>query len=516
MQAFQHKVKDSKRNTTPRNPNGSGIRTSDCGSSLDVYTVPALRQYKPWSISPSFVSSALTTTRPRGASLYYLSNRSYPRKRRSYYSYFLRKDSILCFLQSVTPASTRPLFDYTSAGSSGKPQSKPNAAQVDVSSFKNDGFRDFTLDLSCLSNPSSPVSSPPTPLTSENGINVLPAPSPSSPLLPQMEESPRSSPVPPETPSPKASSITRAASMMRMSLPAMKYIGRGTPIDPGRRSQWGGRKSEDVTEDGMLFSEPRAHSLDSHNYPRRHRRSISSEWQAISGPRALSPLHMDIDSSLENHTPSFLEPLPESSKIQIQVDSDPTEWESVMKTVLGSSGITSSSRPHSGDGETSSSRRSSQGPVPGLPQHPNGFDIVLGLNSALDLGLGLGKGMNFFDLGLIPDTGRDTPSVYSLAPESPDHSRPPSTKKLSRELDHPEDTPEHKPTPEQEQKESQQQEQHSSEDGGSGGTSAETRAPAVIPFEPKAMRDVHRMPWWQKAVLRFRKVQKFIKAPSRM
>ncbi|KAJ4467745.1 hypothetical protein C8J55DRAFT_227156 [Lentinula edodes] len=413
----------------------------------------------------------------------------------------------------VTEASTHPLFDYTSVGSSSKLQAKPDATEVDVSSFRNDGFSDFTLDLTCLSNPSSPVSSPPTPLASDNGHNILPAPSPSSPLLPQMQESPRTSTETPATP-PKANSITRATSMMRMSLPAMKYIGRGTPIDPGRRSQWGGRKSEDVTEDGMLFSEIHAHSLDSHNYP--HRRSISSDWQAVSEPRALSPLHMDINSALENHTPIFLEPLPESSKIQIQVDSDPTEWESVMKTVLGSSGTPSSSRPHTGDGGTSSSRRSSQGPIPGLPQHPNGFDIVLGLNSALDLGLGLGKGMNFFDLGLIPDTGRDTPSVYSIAPESPDHTRPPSAEKASQELDLTEnELPEHRPLQKEEQKESQRQE-HSSEDGGSGSTTAETRAPVAVPFEPKAMRDVHRMHWWQKTIFKLRKVQKLLKAPSRM
>ncbi|KAJ3795682.1 hypothetical protein GGU11DRAFT_687314 [Lentinula aff. detonsa] len=336
-----------------------------------------------------------------------------------------------------------------------------------------------------------------------------------------MGGSPRSSPVPPETPPPKASSITRATSLMRMSLPAMKYIGRGTPIDPGRRSQWGGRKSEEVTEDGMLFSETRAHSLDSHNYP--HRRSISSEWQAVSEPRALSPLHMDIDSSLERLTPNFLEPLPESAKIQIQVDSDPTEWESLMKTVLGSSDHTSSSKPRTIDGATTSSRRSSQGPVPGLPQHPNGFDIVLGLNSALDLGLGLGKGMNFFDLGLIPDSGRDSPSVYSLAPESPDRTLLPLEEKTSQAAQGagaPKTNPDSRPVQEQEQeqgrKEPRQQELHSSEDGGSGSSSAETRAPAAAPFEPKAMHDFQRMHWWQKAVFRFRKVQKLIKAPSRM
>jgi len=54
-------------------------------------------------------------------------------------------------------------------------------------------------------------------------------------------------------------------------------------------------------------------------------------------------------------------------------------------------------------GPSSSKRSSLPQAVPGVPQHPNGLDIVLGLDTALDLGLGrLGNGMNFFDLGLIP------------------------------------------------------------------------------------------------------------------
>lgn len=180
-----------------------------------------------------------------------------------------------------------------------------------------------------------------------------------------------------------------------------------------------------------------------------------------------------------------------------------------MQTVLGSSGSTSSPNPPL-DRETTSSRRNSQGPVPGLPQHPNGFDIVLGLNSALDLGLGLGKGMNFFDLGLIPDTGRDTPSVYSLAPESPEPTQPPFEDKANHELDSPENS-----APLQEHME-QQQEQHSSDDGVSGSTAAEVVKSPATPSKPKAMRDVRKGQWWQKAVSKLRKVQKFIKTPSQL
>ncbi|KAJ3711300.1 hypothetical protein F5878DRAFT_90325 [Lentinula raphanica] len=479
------------------------------------------------------------------------------------------------FDSDVTAASTRPLFDYsgTSSGASTSTRklpetapeslSNPSSTEFDVFSFKNDGFSDFTLDLSCLSNPSSPASSPGTiPLPSEDDNEFIdPFKTPSSPSagpflplpLTQQEGSPRGSPVPSETettPSHKPSPITRATSLMRMSLPAMKYIGRGTPVDPGRRSQWGGRRKNglneaDVTEDGMmLFSEElqtRSHSLDSHTYSHpNHRRSLSSEWQTVGspGPRALSPLpNMDIDSSLERHTsttyrtPNYLEPLPESSKIQIQVDSDPSEWDSIMKTVLGSSDTPSSSKSRTVDEEgrvstSPSSRRSSQGPVPGLPQHPNGFDIVLGLNSALDLGLGLGKGMNFFDLGLIPDGGRDTPSVYSSAPESPertptavienagegidDLTDKPETRALQKEEEEEEDH--------QERKVSQHQERRPSEDGGGSGsrsTTAETKAPFSAPFEPKAMRDAQRIHWWKKAVIKFKKMQKLIKAPSR-
>jgi hypothetical protein len=52
----------------------------------------------------------------------------------------------------------------------------------------------------------------------------------------------------------------------------------------------------------------------------------------------------------------------------------------------------------------------------------------LGINEALDLGLGTRGGMNWFALGLLPASasGRESPSVYSSAIQTPRVSRPPS------------------------------------------------------------------------------------------
>lgn len=61
-----------------------------------------------------------------------------------------------------------------------------------------------------------------------------------------------------------------------------------------------------------------------------------------------------------------------------------------------------------------------------VQQLDTGLEIDLGINQALDLGLGTHGGMNWFDLGLLPDSGRESPSVYSSALNTPHASRPPS------------------------------------------------------------------------------------------
>jgi hypothetical protein len=66
-----------------------------------------------------------------------------------------------------------------------------------------------------------------------------------------------------------------------------------------------------------------------------------------------------------------------------------------------------------------------------LAQLKNGLEIDLGLDAALDLGLGQRGGMNWFDLGLLPHSarasvrvrsaasGRESPSVYSSQAATP-------------------------------------------------------------------------------------------------
>lgn len=66
-----------------------------------------------------------------------------------------------------------------------------------------------------------------------------------------------------------------------------------------------------------------------------------------------------------------------------------------------------------------------------LAQLNNGLEIDLGLDAALDLGLGQRVGMNWFDLGLLPHSarasvrarsaasGRESPSVYSSQAATP-------------------------------------------------------------------------------------------------
>ncbi|KAF5336630.1 hypothetical protein D9758_015937 [Tetrapyrgos nigripes] len=362
----------------------------------------------------------------------------------------------------MTADPTRSFFDHSAISSHADSHKTEPESHVDVVTFKNDGFLSSDLDLTLsFSSPPSP-SGLYTPVpSSENALNLnfLPSPSPSSSFFPS-GSSPTSSTRelfsstvngrPTSSSGPESSS-----SGLRGSWPISKYVGRGTPIDRSRRNQWGGSQNESgVGEDGVLFSAPGRlrPSMESNSYPAYNRRrdsgsSTESGWHAVPGPRALSPLYLEAESSEHpGSLPVPIVPLPDSSKIQFQVDSDPTEWDSIMKSVLSSgdasaaAAATASSsshaaalgnsiqRPHTTDPlsspKGSASRRSSL-PVPGIPQHPNGLDIVLGLDNALDLGLNrLGK-MNFFDLGLMPSlngcdgsvSGRDSPSVYSDAQE---------------------------------------------------------------------------------------------------
>ena len=324
------------------------------------------------------------------------------------------------------------------------------------------GFGDFDLDLSCLSAPSSP-----TPSTS-----ILPpdTPSPPSSLAHSRSASfiPRMSPLPQKKSKKKVSSPQLGATIgsttsLRGSWPLIKYAGRGTPIDRNRRLEWGGFSGEEVAEDGILFSTLHSTSLDSAVRP--------SHWSHIS---AFSSSHSRTASSesTSRANGSVHEQPPELAPILIEgLGADKSdEWDSIMKTVLASSSTETSPSDLTGDVSPAL-------PSPALPAVPHadsehevhGLEIDLGINSALDLGLGQRGGKNWFDIGLLPKSanGDDTPSVYSSRAPTPRPSLPPSIR-----------GPEHRST-----------------------TSMKGQSNGGIVIKTESH------PWWRRFVYRIRKVQ---------
>ncbi|KAF9257309.1 hypothetical protein L218DRAFT_114513 [Marasmius fiardii PR-910] len=450
------------------------------------------------------------------------------------------------FLSGFSDSSTRPLLEYSGHGSlvhvEADHAGNSSGQEYDIiSTFKSDGFSDFELDLTCLSNPPSPILEA-TGIASSDHVGALElSPSP-LPLIPKRSPSLKSlsffssktdtPSLPNETPS--AVDVMKGSSSGVGQL--VKYVGRGTPIDPTRRVVWsantvgsgggGGGPHLSSDEHGVLFSpnasgghDRRSHSLDSaaaaRTFPFPHHHH-SQEWQGIgigvgvtsssthrhhtisgsgsgsgSGTqqpqpqRALSPL---LQLSLDT---SPLEPLPESSKLCVKgIESDPDEWNSVMDTVMNSSGerIESSTRllvepkvmmmmmmkndsnnnaddpkdvhksrttttttppslPDKRDenGDPGAGARATTSAASNRSSSSNNDFGMFGLDTAVDLGLGLGDGMNFFNLGLAPGSsdvavgigehqrhqrastmggGRDSPSVYSTAPPSPEGPSP--------------------------------------------------------------------------------------------
>lgn len=300
------------------------------------------------------------------------------------------------------------------------------------------GFKDFELDLSCLSPPPSPEPSvseirhstpspPPSSSPSARSVSfVSHTPSPTIGRSPKTRSMSRLSPVP-------------ASSIHRGSWQLMKYVGRGTPIDKNRRIEWAGISGDDVGEDGLLFSNVRSTSLDSAVGP--SQRSVSPEWHVLPPTRRPSTL------PTRSRSRTFAtESAVEKPEIKLEgIGSDNSEWSSFMQTLLSSTESTSES---SASASTSAST-SNLPPTPVIqdippevpPQPPTehlmspeevqqldtGLEMDLDINKALDLGLGMRGGTNWFDLGLLPITGRESPSsVYSSALQTPQASRPPS------------------------------------------------------------------------------------------
>ncbi|KAF7311730.1 hypothetical protein MIND_00183000 [Mycena indigotica] len=133
-------------------------------------------------------------------------------------------------------------------------------AILDVSAFSVEGFPDFKLDLECLSPPPSPPS-PLLALTGGQGYGYLPSIPPSS----RGSGSFSAERYPADSAPPRLSFGGEGfGTMPGGSWTVSRYVGRGTPIDRSRRSQWadGEQDESDVDEQGVLF-QARATSMDS-------------------------------------------------------------------------------------------------------------------------------------------------------------------------------------------------------------------------------------------------------------
>lgn len=253
--------------------------------------------------------------------------------------------------------------------------------------------------------------------------------------------------------------------------------------------------SEEVAEDGLLFSSSSIHargtSFDS--APRVSTRSASPDSAYL--PRISSTFsHSSHGSHFSRRMSIIPEPVPDLSPIQIDgLGSDKSgEWDSIMKEVL------SSATPNSEAAQGESSSTAEEGQANGeieddgeepvfkskrksaitaadfpmlSPEQVEQLNADLGLNAALDLGLGQSGGMDWFKLGMLPKSakGHDSPSLYSS--HTPRTSPPPSV--------------------------------HASEHrSATTSTKAETTNDATAP-EPKSSSH----PWWRRILIRLRRAQ---------
>lgn len=399
------------------------------------------------------------------------------------------------FCSAISHSSSRPLEKEIYIPPVKAADRQLRESTIDVTSFGHDGFSDFELDLDCLSNPPSPPDSARGSFSDVdlgNHHQVLTAAllplithSPSSLTTAQLqaysqEQQKRTSQC---LPSPRHSPAT-SPQIARNSLPAIRYTGRGTPVNQARRSQWAsthtGVGESDagriVGEDGtLLFSQTRSGSLDSTSRPSNH--SVSSDWNFICpSPSNMTGIGAGVESAATTTTathasPSWLppsrgidplitrsrsrsgtmaatapfvmtsivtlEPLPESSKIKVDVESDPSEWDSLMQTVLGSGSASRSDSPVREEDEerdetveeTTPTQAPSEPELHALsPPEMEEVNGLMNLGSVPDLVLGLRAtaSSQWFDAGdaLLPPRRRrpstvDSPSVYSTPPATP-------------------------------------------------------------------------------------------------
>ncbi|KAJ8516223.1 hypothetical protein ONZ45_g6433 [Pleurotus djamor] len=296
---------------------------------------------------------------------------------------------------------------------------------IDIPFFE---FSDFAGDLSL-----SPASSPTPSISSEPRAG-----SPSSVASP--ESPPRMSTPPRERrsrdlPSPQLSPV-KSATMLRGSWPLVKYVGRGTPIDRTRRSQWGGSLTSDVGEDGVLCSTTvRSSSLDS--AVQSTARSISPDWNYVS-QSLRSPLQITMGEPEG--------PVADHLGLTDRLQASPKEWSEFMQGLLETTAKESAAKapdllefppPHvepvnssagGEDPEIDDSEDSNDTPetqTARQSEEGHAIKVDLGSETVLDLSLSVGPGVERFP---FPEyaSGRASPSIYSTAPPTPPASRPPS------------------------------------------------------------------------------------------
>jgi hypothetical protein len=251
----------------------------------------------------------------------------------------------------------------------------------------------------------------------------------------------------------KSAKFSDHSSILRGSWPANKYMGRGTPVDKNRRKEWSGLTAEDVGEDGLLFSEVRATSLDS----RSPRISSSSEWDFLnpglptSGSSITCGGYITMHRSLEEEGKEEEEEdrIPPLQKIDIKLESETENWASVMETVLSSAekgneeqisvtpveeAVPDCKETKVTEDTTAQGTKQLSSEVIGGLQPELQFD--LNIDKALDLGFTPAAGGDaFFTLAAITDsdnsdltirrtTTNSTESQYSTPSEGPSDDRP--------------------------------------------------------------------------------------------
>lgn len=308
----------------------------------------------------------------------------------------------------------------------------------------------------------------------------------------------------------------QSTSILRGSWPAIKYVGRGTPVDRNRRKEWSALSAENVSEDGLLFSsDVRAASLDS----RSPRLSSSSDWDFLNhglpspphpGKRSFLG-HNPVEDKYEEGGKDRVPPL---QKIEIKLESGTEDWASVMETVLSSAKKSNevgvSQPPIIEEGEEveeaeeesgeNITRQQDQLPLEELNKLQSELQFDVNLDKALDLGFSpAGDGGTLFSLAGATNSENSNPAVrrtttissgsqYSTPSEGPSDDRP------AAQLEH------------QLSAKSQGGQTLASQVFPDVRSTASAQADPHIPVGFSTRVD-ERLPWWKKALGRFKRAQ---------